>query len=42
MLVIDGLSNVERLSIEGIAQQVVTRIFRGLAVRGASRNGKIR
>jgi hypothetical protein len=39
MLAIDGLANVERLSIERLAQQVVTRIFEGLAARGASRNG---
>lgn len=39
MLAIDGLANVERLSIERLAQQVVKRTFGGLAVRPASRNG---
>jgi len=39
MLAIDGLANVERLSIERIAQQVVTTTLRGLARTGASTNG---
>src|SRR5271167_3604477 len=39
MLVIDGLANVERLSIERIAQKVVTTTLRGLAGSRASTNG---
>jgi len=39
MLAIDGLANVERLSIERIAQKVVTTTLRGLAGREASTNG---
>jgi len=39
MLAIDGLANVERLSIERIAQKVVTTTLRGLARRAASTNG---
>ena len=39
MLAIDGLANVERLSVERIAQKVVTTTLRGLAARGASTNG---
>ena len=39
MLAIDGLANVERLSVERIAQKVVTTTLRGLAAREASTNG---
>ena len=39
MLAIDGLATVERLSIERIAQKVVTTTLQGLAGRGASANG---
>ncbi len=39
MLAIDGLASVERLSIEHIAQKVVTTTLRGLAGRGALANG---
>ena len=39
MLAIDGLANVEHLSIERIAQKVVTTTLRGLAGNGASTNG---
>ncbi len=39
MLAIDGLANVEHLSIERIAQKVVTMTFRGLAGREDSTNG---
>jgi AcrR family transcriptional regulator len=39
MLAIDGLANVERLSIDRIAQKVVTTTLRGLAGREASING---
>lgn len=39
MLAIDGLANVEHLSIERIAQKVVTTTLRGLAGRKASTNG---
>jgi AcrR family transcriptional regulator len=39
LLAIDGLANVERLSIERIAQKVVTTTLRGLAGRRASTNG---
>jgi AcrR family transcriptional regulator len=39
MLAIDGLANVEHLSIERIAQKVVTTTLRGLAGSGASTNG---
>lgn len=39
MLAIDGLANVERVSIERIAQKVVTTTLRGLAGSGASTNG---
>ena len=39
MLAIDGLANVKRLSIERIAQKVVTTTLRGLAGSGALTNG---
>jgi AcrR family transcriptional regulator len=39
MLEIDGLANVERLSIDRIAQKAVTTTLRGLAGRDASVNG---
>ena len=39
MLAIDGLANVEHLSIERIAQKVVTTTLRGLARTGALTNG---
>ncbi len=39
MLAIDGLANLERLSIERIAQKVVTTTLRGLAGREAATNG---
>ena len=39
MLAIDGLANVEHLSIERTAQKVVTTTLRGLAGREASTNG---
>lgn len=39
MLEIDGLANVERLSIDRIAQKAVTTTLRGLAGRDASANG---
>lgn len=39
MLTLDGLANVERLSIERIAQKVITTTLRGLARTGASTNG---
>ena len=39
MLAIDGLANVERLSIDRITQKLVTTTLRGLAGRGASTNG---
>lgn len=39
MLAIDGLANVERLSIERIAQKVVTTTLRGLARTGVPTNG---
>jgi len=39
MLAIDGLANVEHLSIERIAQKVVTTTLRGLAGREASTKG---
>jgi AcrR family transcriptional regulator len=39
MLSIDGLANVEHLSIERIAQKVVTMTFRGLTGREDSTNG---
>ena len=39
MLAIDGLANVEHLSMERIARKVVTTILRGLAGSGASTNG---
>ena len=39
MLAIEGLANVERLSIDRITQKLVTTTLRGLAGRGASTNG---
>ena len=39
MLAIDGLANLERMSIERIAQKVVTTTLRGLAGREAATNG---
>jgi hypothetical protein len=39
MLAIDGLANVERLSIDRITQKLITTTLRGLAGRGASTNG---
>ena len=39
MLAVDGLANVEHLSIERIAQKVVTTTLRGLAGREDSTNG---
>jgi hypothetical protein len=39
MLAIDGLANVEHLSIERIAQKVVTTTLRRLAGRETSTNG---
>jgi AcrR family transcriptional regulator len=39
MLAIDGLANVEHLSIERIAQKVITTTLRGLAGSGAPTNG---
>jgi AcrR family transcriptional regulator len=39
MLAIDGLANVERLSIDRIAQKVVSTTLRGLAGREASTSG---
>ena len=39
MLAIDGLANVERLSIERVAQKVVTTTLRGLAGKETSTNG---
>jgi hypothetical protein len=38
-LAIDGLASVKRLSIERIAQSLVTTTIRGLAGREASTNG---
>ena len=39
MLAIGGLANVEGLSIDRVAQKLVTTTLRGLAGRGASTNG---
>lgn len=39
MLAVDGLADVERRSVERIAQKVVTTTLRGLAGRRASTNG---
>ncbi len=39
MLAIDGFANVERLSVERIAQKVISTTLRGLAGREASTNG---